>query len=183
VLIDQFLPVYNVAEHHAIQIDAPAGVVYERIRTTDFATSPAVRVLFGLRALPATLLHRRPPRPRRVGIDTFLHRGAVLLGERAQEELVLGLVGQFWKPAGRNVRLGRGEFRTFDRAGYAKAVINFAVAPRGPGRAILSTETRVLCLDPRTRRKFRLYWFVIAPFSAYTRREMLQAVKRHVEPA
>jgi hypothetical protein len=46
---------------------------------------------------------------------------------------------------------------------------------------MLATETRVLCLDDSSRRKFKLYWTLIAPFSGLIRNEALRVVKRAAE--
>ena len=43
------------------------------------------------------------------------------------------------------------------------------------------TETRVYCLDEVSRKRFKLYWMLIRPFSGLIRREILQAVKRNAE--
>ena len=48
--------------------------------------------------------------------------------------------------------------------------------PAGAGATRLSTETRVLALDRRTRVVFRLYWLVVGPFSAVIRRRWLRAI-------
>src|SRR5207245_895689 len=45
--------------------------------------------------------------------------------------------------------------------------------PLGPaGGTRLATETRVHATDSAARRRFRLYWFVVAPFSALIRRRL-----------
>jgi hypothetical protein len=46
-----------------------------------------------------------------------------------------------------------------------------------PGGSRLATETRVRALDDRTRRRFRLYWLAIGPFSGLIRRRWLRAVQ------
>ena len=50
-----------------------------------------------------------------------------------------------------------------------------------------TTETRVRALDERTRRRFRLYWLAIGPFSALIRRRWLAAAtasaKRSAAPS
>jgi hypothetical protein len=46
---------------------------------------------------------------------------------------------------------------------------------------LLSTETRVLATDPKTRRAFAAYWFVIRPSSSAIRREVLKVVARRAE--
>jgi hypothetical protein len=57
-----------------------------------------------------------------------------------------------------------------------KIAVAFEAEPI-PGGARLATETRVRALDDRTRRRFRLYWLAIGPFSGLIRRRWLQAVQ------
>jgi hypothetical protein len=68
----------------------------------------------------------------------MLEGGFVLLGERPERELALGVVGRFWTPGGERVTLDADGFRAFDRPGYAKAVWDFRVAPDGQGATRLS---------------------------------------------
>ena len=44
-----------------------------------------------------------------------------------------------------------------------------------------STETRIYVHDQITRKKFARYWLVIHSFSAFNRKMLLRAVKRHLE--
>ena len=46
---------------------------------------------------------------------------------------------------------------------------------------LLSTETRVLATDPRTRRAFAAYWLFIRAGSGAIRREVLRVVARRAE--
>jgi len=50
-----------------------------------------------------------------------------------------------------------------------------------PHGTLLSTETRVVATDARTRRAFAAYWFLIRPGSGAIRRELLQVVARRSE--
>ncbi|MEP7335602.1 MAG: hypothetical protein ABI717_07460, partial [Actinomycetota bacterium] len=61
----------------------------------------------------------------------------------------------------------------FAEPGYAKMAFNFRLEDR-----VLSTETRVLLTDERSRKLFRRYWIVIRPFSGLIRREWLRAIAR-----
>jgi hypothetical protein len=63
--------------------------------------------------------------------------------------------------------------REFDVPGYARMALAFAYDGRE-----LSTETRVLCTDAASRRRFRAYWLVVRSFSGLTRREWLRAIAR-----
>ena len=55
MLIDEYLPQYDVVERHATVVRASAARVYAALRTADLAASPLVRLLLALRALPAVL--------------------------------------------------------------------------------------------------------------------------------
>ncbi|MCX4986241.1 hypothetical protein [Streptomyces sp. NBC_00572] len=106
-----------------------------------------------------------------------LNENFVQLADIAGEEMVSGAAGQWWKPNAPFVDVDSPEqFHRFDRTGYLKAVVNFRVTghPRG---TLLLTETRVVALDPRTRRIFRPYWFLLArPFGGLIRKAWLRAV-------
>ena len=182
MLLDMFLPDYDVHEYHAVEVGMPIERVYPALRTADFGTSPIVRSLLVLRGLPL-LLQPRAKRLRRrsMTLDDVLHNGFILLGERPEQEIVLGLVGRFWTPSGDIVRVPADQFRDFVEPGYAKAAWNFAVKTDMHGRVQVSTETRVSCLDLRSRKRFRRYWMLIRPWSGLIRREMLRSVKRVAE--
>jgi hypothetical protein len=57
-----------------------------------------------------------------------------------------------------------------------KIAVAFEAEPI-PGGSRLATETRVRALDDRARRRFRLYWLAIGPFSGLIRRRWLRAVQ------
>ena len=63
---------------------------------------------------------------------------------------------------------------------FAKAVWNFSVDGKG-NESLLTTETRVRCLDDASRKSFGFYWTFIQPFSGLIRREMLKIVKKKAE--
>jgi hypothetical protein len=106
----------------------------------------------------------------------------VKVAEAPNEEVVMGLIGKFWKPAPPQVNLEDGQaFLRFDDPTYAKAAMNFRLAANGNGTMRLSTETRVRVPDPGSRRWFRLYWAVIGFFSGVIRADMLKRIKREAE--
>jgi hypothetical protein len=106
----------------------------------------------------------------------------VLLEEREGDEILLGVIGRFWTPAGDVQRVSREEFLDFDKPGFAAAAWNFRLRPGKTGM-VLSTETRVLCPTRRTRMLFGAYWTVVGPFSGLIRKEMLRLVKQEAESA
>ena len=58
---------------------------------------------------------------------------------------------------------------------------NFHVAGIGDGRSEVTTMTRVRCLTATARRRFRIYWFFVRPFSGLIRRELLRCVAASAE--
>jgi hypothetical protein len=175
VLLDEFLPEYDVSKRHAIRIPAPPERVYEALRSRAVGRSLTSRVLMGLRG------YGRRMRAARRGeslVENLERLGFARLGERTGEEIVFGLVGRFWRLDGGLRSLSAAEFAAFQEPGFAKAAWNLAVREIGPGASELSTETRVLCLGPEARRRFLRYWRVVEPFSGLIRRSLLRNVRR-----
>ena len=171
MLIDQVLPSYDEREYHQIEIRGDPTRVYQSVRALDFSDSFLIRTLFRLRGLPATS----------TSLDGLLRVGFLLVDEIPNEELVLGLVGKFWTLRAQLLKLDAVPYREFNQRGYAKLAWNFAIRESAPGLVMLSTETRIVCTDSRSKSRFKLYWSLIGPFSGLTRREMLRSVKRKIE--
>ena len=180
MLIDEFLPDYDVVEHHAIDVDAPVDEAYQAVKKLDLARSPVVLALLFARGLPTMFTGAVKPK-RRLGLDEIVESGFVVLGEGPDRELVLGVVGKFWRPTSGVHRIDRDEFVAFDSPGFAKGAWNFAVSARPGGGSRVETETRVACTDDDARRKFGWYWRLVGPFSALIRRIMLGDIKRSAE--
>jgi hypothetical protein len=182
MLIDECLSSYDVVERHQLIIHAPAHVVFDAVRALDLSASWIVRWLFRLRELPGRCRPRRPG-DQRLGLtlQELIASGFIMLGEKLDEEIVLGLVGRFWTPRGGIKRMDAETFAVFSSPGYAKAAWNFSLSQTSAVVTKLATETRVLCLDNASRRTFKLYWAVIAPFSGLIRKEALRTIKRAAE--
>jgi hypothetical protein len=171
-LADGHLPVYDVVMRHQRQVAVPAAAAWAALHRADLGDSPVTRTLLMLRGL------RRPGAARQLTLAALPATGFLPLGEQPGREVAFGLVGRFWTLSGGRVRVTPAEFRDFARPGYAKAVWTFAVEDDGPAAARLVTETRVACVDAASRRRFRLYWLCVRPFSGLIRRAMLEAVAR-----
>jgi hypothetical protein len=65
----------------------------------------------------------------------------------------------------------------FVRRGRIEIAVAFWAEPAESGSA-LHTETRVRAGDRAARRRFRLYWLVVRPFSGLIRRRWLRAAAR-----
>jgi hypothetical protein len=189
VLIDDLLPRFDAVERHSTVIRAPRARVYDALRTTDFAASPIVRLLLGLRALPAAVAaprrawrkHRAHRRHSALTLASILEGGFVLLADAPGEEVVLGAAGRFWTARGARCALDAARFRKFDQPGSALAAWNFTFRDVGGGITRVSTETRVRCTDNASRRLFRAYWLFVRPFSGLIRRLILRELRFSVE--
>jgi len=189
MLLDDFLPEFDVRTHHAIRVAAPPEHVYACAWSTDFDYWGVTRALYAIRTLPTFVSSPRETRRRFLNearrqhftLRDLLADGFVLLDERSGNELVLGTVGRFWRARGQLSAPSPQHFVEPAPRGTAKAAWNFSVHRQPNGGAELRTETRVLCADAATRWRFRAYWTVVRPFSGLIRREMLAAVRTQAE--
>ncbi len=189
MLLDDHLPVYDFVERHAAKLDASSRDAFAAVRRADLRRSIVTRALLLLRGLPGLVIAPRETVRRFLGrrgsppltLDALGSAGFVVLGEEPEREIVLGTIGRFWRASGGMRRFTHGEFAGFDEPGWAKAAWNFRVEPAPDGAAIVSTETRILCTDERSRRTFRRYWRIIRPFSGLIRMEILRVIRREAE--
>jgi hypothetical protein len=193
LLIDQFMPTYDLAIVYSRVFRAPSEQCFETVVDFDLFQIPVFRVLVGARGLPLRLADALRRQGRQAGASaapTFRLRdlpsiGWMLLGERPGAELVFGQVGQPWKPRGGWPAdpVTRAQFAAFDQPGFAKLVESTRVDPYGERSAIVTMETRVSCTDPDSRRRFRRYWLVVGLCSHLLRRTALHVFARRLEGA
>lgn len=189
MLLDRYLPKYDITEAHAVVVDADMDLTWQAVRRSDLSRSAMIRSLLELRSLPNRLhgvLRRRPSEASHppLTLDDMERAGFLLLGERPGHEIVFGSVVQPWKavtddePA---LQVEAGRFAAFDTPGYVKVAFNIRVEPYGSGRALITTETRTAATDPTSFRRFARYWMLVGPFSALIRRLMLRIAKSDAE--
>ena len=191
MLIDLYLPQYDVRERHRTRVAAPPKVVYAALRSVDLAASPIVRALFLLRTLPGALAGGMvgvqalvSRRATAVTLATFESLGFRLLEAVPPAELVLGIEGKFWRQTRPLCTPGPAAFRTQPPApGTARGVWNFHLIEQPDGSTLLTTETRVRCADRGARRRFLPYWYAIRLASGIIRRAMLRSIRRAAEAA
>jgi hypothetical protein len=164
MLLSDALAEYDFRERHERRVAATPDAVFTAIRSVTLAETPVARTLMRMRGLRAG--SKRPL------VEEMDGEGFVELAEEPLRELLYTAIGQPWKPLG-GKRADTADFRTFAEPGYAKMAFNFRFE-----NGVLSTETRVLLTDERSRKLFRRYWFVIRPFSGLIRREWLRAIAR-----
>lgn len=179
MLIDDFMPVYDFSEKHETVIRASAADIYKALKEADFSESFVVRWLMRLRGMSVESITLR----------SFRKSRFELLAETQNEELLIGLAGKFWTPAGSLQKVDAGNFREFDKPGFAKATWNFTLQPLEGDAGVTDaapqtralTETRIQCMDDKSRSSFGFYWTFIQPFSGWIRNEMLAVVKKNAE--
>lgn len=57
---------------------------------------------------------------------------------------------------------------------------NFYFKPVSLSETVVSTETRILCLSIKAKRRFSIYWFFVRPFSGLIRFEILRLLKKNI---
>jgi hypothetical protein len=187
-LIDQWLPEWQFAEFHERRVRATPQQVFaalKRVRASDiflFRTLTFIRNP-GRQSQGPNILNA--PDEAAI-IDVALAGGFVLLGETDQE-LLLGAVVSAPPGAVRRPQQSTGptldpaRFRTLDRPGVARAVMNFRAIPEEDGWTRVTTETRVHAVDGPTQRQFGRYWRAIYPGSALIRRSWLRAIEHRLQ--
>ncbi len=186
MLIDRYLPRFDVTYVCETSIDAAPEEAYAAVRETDLR-DPVVSVLFTLRELPLKIARRlrgEPPPPLLPNVtfgDVTQHGpGWVLLAQEPGVELVVGSVGQFWRRDYGARPVAAEEFVTFHERGYAKLALSLAVRPTETG-SIVRYEARTATTDAAARRKFRRYWWIISPGVALVMGRALRRIKAEAE--
>ena len=154
--LDAYLPTYEFSTRHEVAVEADAADADKALREVTFGDVPLVRALVFARGLGVA-------RERQKVLETLSRRGTVL-EDIPGEGLILSLEGQFWR------------LRWRGPEPPATVLLAFLAGQGG-----LATETRVHVPDPDSRRKFRMYWLVVRPFSGLIRMLVLRAAKRRAE--
>ena len=138
MLIDSFAPTPDAVEIHSIVINASRATVYRELRTADLGQSVIIKSLLALRSIPGYIAHPCAiPQNRQITMQTLMDSGFGLLAEKPGEEIVLGITGRFWRPAGNVSPFNRPDFDRPVRAGFARGVWNFSVSEQSRDRLFL----------------------------------------------
>lgn len=177
--LDELMPRPDVAASYQTRVKASLKRTREAMRDADFSQLPLTRILMGLRKLG---WGRQKAEEAASQEERLRPAGFISLPTGSENEVLLGVVGRFWRPdSGTVCGLSAEEFIAFEREGFAKAMWNFTVERESESVTCLATETRVLAYGISARRKFRAYWLLVGPFSGLIRKEMLRMVKRKAE--
>jgi hypothetical protein len=181
-LLDRYVPAYQFHEYHTLRVAAPPAAVWRAIHEVSAAEIRFFRTLTAIRRLgrrgPESILNAPARRPI---LDVATRTTFLTLGEAPGRELAIGTVVIAPRGWRRAAAATPEAFRALSAPGFARAAMNFRVAPDGRGGTLVSTETRVHATDPSARRRFAAYWRVIYPGSALIRRGWLRAIARRAE--
>ena len=180
LLLDRFMPDYDVVERHHITIGAPAAVAFEAACHLDVSRHPVVRAIVGARQL---LLRADPDTtPRPSGLLAYTR--SIGWGDLALipgREIVLGAVTRPWEPNVTFQPLAPDIFRAFNEPGYVKIAWTLRADTRHDGNCEFWTETRAIATDETSRRRFRWYWARVSAGIALIRRSMLRPLRLQAE--
>ncbi len=180
LLLDQFMPEYEVAERHHVRVAAPAATTLAAAADTNLQQSTVVRAIFRARELVLGADPDAGARPTGLlALTTSL--GWRVLAEEPGREIVVGAVTQPWLADVVFRGLAPEAFRAFQEPGYVKIVWTLRADPVGESASIFRTETRVTTTDPTARAKFRWYWARFSPGIVLIRRLMLGVLKTEAE--
>jgi hypothetical protein len=179
-LIERFLPTYEVAECHEIDVAAPAELTMTAAREMDLHRSHMVHAVFAIRTLPSRL-RGAPLREPASLLEETLALGWRILAEVPDRQIVVGAVTQPWRADVEFRGVDPDAFARFAEPGYAKIVWTLEAIPLGPTASRFRTETRVSTTDPRSRALFRRYWAALSPGILLIRRQSLKLVKADAE--
>ena len=168
MLIDRLMPRCDFHERHSTLVRATPERTFNAILTADLSADPISRMLMLLRGMGV----------RRRTVGSFAE-GFEVAAQDPPSEIVIGLEGPFWKPTCKVRGVDAEGFATPVPPDTARGAMNFFLEREADATRV-TTETRVLCSDD-ARRKFRLYWMLIRPFSGIIRRMMLRAIRKEAE--
>ena len=179
-VIDQFMPVYDVAERHHVHVAAPAAFTLASACAADLQQSPLVRAIFrGRELLLGSQNHEK--RKARGLIEELKSYGWGVLAEVPGREIAMGTVTQPWRADVEFHPLSPAEFTTFHEPGYVKIAFTLRADTVSQAESIFRTETRVMATDLSARTRFRRYWSFMLPGILLIRRVLLNQLKNAAE--
>ena len=180
LLLDRFMPAYDIAERHHIRVAAPAEITFTTACKTDLQQSPIARVIFRAREV---ILGSEPDAAARPNGLLALTKslGWRVLAEVLGREVVMGAVTQPWEADVTFRGLPPDEFAAFNEPGYVKIAWTLRADPIASTESVFRTETRAIATDAAARARFRRYWSFLSPGIIVIRSMMLHPLKAEAE--
>lgn len=180
-VLDVIMPEYQASERHSARIHARPGQVIEAVRQSTFGDMKSLVTLLKIRGVFLPEPSRDPGdlRDRRI-LDSFAQAHDIFGGSE-HEIAIFGSwnVRQNRRPDVNTLR----EFADDRQPGGVKMGYDFIVEDAGGGWSTITAETRVLALDPDTRRGLVRYWRLIVPGSGLLRLQWLDGIRKRAENA
>jgi hypothetical protein len=180
LLLDRFMPVYDVVDRHRIDVAAPADVTLAAACDVDLQRSATIRAIFKGRELVLGSDPDTTERPRGL-VPLTKALGWGVLDEIPGREIVLGAVTRPWDANVVFRAVPPDEFAAFAEPDYVKIVWNLRADPKGDRHSIARTETRVVTTDHAAHVKFRRYWSVFSAGIVLIRRCAMRLTKAEAE--
>jgi len=180
VLLDRYMPTYEVTDSHEARVAAPAAVTYATVVGMGMQESRAVRAIVRARE---RLMRATGGSSWPAGgiVEQMRSSGWAVLAEEPGRSVALGAVTQPWRGDVEFRGLPADEFRAFDREGYVRILTTIEVEPTGPAASVLRLGTRVATTDAAARARFRRYWAVFSPGILLIRYALLRRAKGEAE--
>jgi hypothetical protein len=180
LLLDRFMPAYEVVERHHIDVAAPADITYAAACEQDLMGLPISRAIFKAREIILRSEPDKTARPR--GLVAFTRSiGWGVLAEIPGRQIVIGAVTQPWQANVVFRALPPADFAAFNDPGYVKIVWTLRADPVGASASIFRSETRAVATDAVARARFRRYWSFVSPGISVIRCVSLKPVKTEAE--
>ncbi|WIX98518.1 nitroreductase/quinone reductase family protein [Amycolatopsis mongoliensis] len=193
LLIDRFLPEFDVTLIEHVVVEAEVGRTWQAVRDLDLTRvhTPLMDAAMFVRGVPAGVARRfgragpaeQPAELKLFGPGTGLP-GWLSLGEAPGQEVVLGAIGRFWQPdiewydvTGMTPE----QFAGFTEPGWGRIAAGFSLRPYGTGRTLVSYEARTATDDPASARRFSRYWSFVRPFVRIVMRATLARIREDAE--
>jgi hypothetical protein len=163
--LQRLLPQWHFREVHRIAVPGTAAEVMRAAHATTWPEAPLARALVAITGADISA-------ERRIVSDFLREMGEVI--PTGDDEFLLAAVqgsGDTARPPGTVAEI----LTECDQPGILKIGMNVRHAG-----GLLTTETRILATDERTRRRFALYWLFIRFGSGLTRMSMLRAIRARV---
>lgn len=164
MLINKYIPNFQFNEIHKVIVSANIEDAYRSTMELDLSKSTIIKILFRLRGLPLS---------KRTFSEVNNDMKFTLVEEKPHSEFLYG----FWFSNKTEWVTDLNEFQKDNLKNNAKVGWSFYFKGISDGTTEITTETRVLCLNAKSKFVFSIYWFFIKPFSGLIRIEMLKLIK------
>jgi hypothetical protein len=180
LLLDRFIPSYEIVERHHIRVAAPAAVTLAVAREVDLQASPLVRTIIRAREVILGATPNDQMRPHGL-LKEVQSLGWGVLADVSEREVVVGAVTKPWEANVTFRALPPDQFARFNEPGYIKIAWTIRADSISAMESIFRTETRAIATDASARIKFRRYWSFLSPGIILIRWAVLGPVKDEAE--